>query len=229
MSLFTELKRRNVLRVLLAYVVFSWLAMQVADVLQSALDLPTLWSKGLLALLAIGVVPVVVFAWVYEMTPEGLKRESEVSREASITAHTARKLDYVVIVLLVVAIGFFAYDRLTRAPAPTATAPAEAPTADQQQVPVVAVLPLKALSTEEEGTFLASGLHDDLARLQGDLAHLGDGVRRQQEEHPPDRPGTGRPLHPGGWPASHRRAGEHQRPVDRRHHRPAPVGRDLQP
>jgi len=229
MSLFTELKRRNVLRVLLAYVVFSWLAMQVADVLQSALDLPTLWSKGLLALLAIGVVPVVVFAWVYEMTPEGLKRESEVSREASITAHTARKLDYVVIVLLVVAIGFFAYDRLTRAPAPTATAPAEAPTADQQQVPVVAVLPLKALSTEEEGTFLASGLHDDLLTKLAKLHAFKVISRTSVMEYADSKKNIGRPLHPGGWPASHRRAGEHQRPVDRRHHRPAPVGRDLQP
>ena len=165
MSLFAELKRRNVLRVLLAYVVFSWLAMQVADVLQSALDLPTLWSKGLLALLAIGLVPVVVFAWVFEMTPEGLKRESEVPRDASITAHTARRLDYVVIVLLGVAIAFFAYDRFTRTPAPVVTeapATAEPAASDEHGVPVVAVLPLKALSTEEEGTFLASGLHDDL-------------------------------------------------------------------
>ena len=173
MSLFKELKRRNVFRVLLAYVVFAWLALQVADVLQSTLELPPIWAKGLLGLLAIGLIPALLFSWAYEITPEGLKREADVRRDASITTQTARKLDLVVIVLLVVAIGLFVVERFVyrpTAPVTVQTTVAEAPAQPGSDVPVVAVLPLKALSTGEEGTFLASGLHDDLltklAKLQ---------------------------------------------------------------
>jgi len=171
LSLFSELQRRNVFRVALAYLVIGWLALQVADVLVNALELPAVWSKALIALLAIGFIPVLVFSWVYEMTPEGLKKESEVRRGESITPHTARKLNLAIIVLLVLAIGLFAADRFIDRPAPAAPPPvAEVSPASASDIPVVAVLPLKALSTDEEGTFLASGLHDDLltrlAKLQ---------------------------------------------------------------
>ncbi|MDX1698558.1 MAG: hypothetical protein R3308_09745, partial [Thiohalobacterales bacterium] len=179
MSLFEELKRRNVFRVALAYLVLAWLMLQVADVLVDALELPSVWSKGIIALLVIGFIPTIVFSWVYELTPEGVKRESEVDRSQSITPDTGRKLNIAVVVMLALAIVLFSAehflgDRGTE-PAAIAAAPATSPggseaatTADA--VPVVAVLPLQALSTEEEGRFLASGLHDDLltrlARLE---------------------------------------------------------------
>jgi len=113
--------------------------------------------------LLIGFIPVLVFAWVYELTPEGVKRESEVRREASITHQTGRKLNLAIVGLLVVAIALFAADRFLPGRGATATkivqAPAETP---QDAAPVVAVLPLQALSDEAEGKFLAAGLHDDL-------------------------------------------------------------------
>ena len=177
MPIFKELKRRNVIRVAAAYLVLSWLSMQVADVLMDAFELPVLWSKAVIALLILGFIPVMIFAWVYEMTPEGLKRETEIPPDASITSHTARKLDIAVILMLVVAVGMFALDRFTGAPA-AGTPPAEQAAANStattagatNKVPVVAVLPLQALSTDDEGIFLASGLHDDLltrlARLE---------------------------------------------------------------
>ena len=169
MSIYSELKRRNVFRVAAGYVVLSWVMLQVADVLMDTIGLPDIWGKAVLGLLVIGFPPVLIFSWIYEMTPEGIKREKEIAADASITSHTAKKLNITVIVLLVIAIGIFAVDKFTGAPAISPDPVAiTAPSPDA--IPVVAVLPLQAFSTEEEGIFLASGLHDDLltrlARLQ---------------------------------------------------------------
>ena len=161
LSIYGELKRRNVFRVAAGYVVLSWVLLQVADVLMETIGLPTVWGKAVLGLLLIGFPPVLIFSWIYEMTPEGIKRENEIAREASITSHTARKLNITLIVLLVIAIGVFAIDKFTGAPG-SSPDPIAAPASSPDGIPVVAVLPLQALSTEDEGIFLASGLHDDL-------------------------------------------------------------------
>ena len=135
------------------------------------IGLPDIWGKAVLGMLLIGFLPVLIFSWVYEMTPEGLKRETDIAPDTSITSHTAKKLDITVIVLLVIAIGVFAIDKFSGAPANVASPAPVAQTAPSPDgIPVVAVLPLQALSTDDEGIFLASGLHDDLltrlARLQ---------------------------------------------------------------
>jgi TolB-like protein len=174
LSLFSELKRRNVFRVTAGYVVLSWLLLQVADLLTDMLGLPEVWGKAVLGLLLIGIVPVVIFAWVYEMTPEGLKRESDVSPDASITVETGYKLNVAIIFLLVVAIGVYSLNNfvLSSRSQPTAGSKDQATevAAESTSLPVIAVLPLQALSAESEGQFLAAGLHDDLltrlARLQ---------------------------------------------------------------
>jgi TolB-like protein len=161
--LFSELKRRNVFRVAAGYAVLSWLLLQVADVLQSTIGLPEVWGKAVLGLLIIGLVPALVISWVYEMTPEGLRRERDVAPGESVVAHTGRKLDIAIIVLLVIAFGVFALDRFVLAPdVPASISPVATTAAPKSGIPVVAVLPLQALSKEEEGQFLASGLHDDL-------------------------------------------------------------------
>jgi len=173
LSLFKELKRRNVFRVVLAYMVVSWLVLQVSDVFANALELPLLWSKALIALLGIGFIPVVVFSWVYEMTPEGIKKEAEINRDESVTVHTAKKLDIAVIGLLVVAIGMFAFEHFIGTPDVVRNPAAEDISVidnSDSGIPVVAVLPLQSMSIDQEGIFLASGLHDDLltrlAKLQ---------------------------------------------------------------
>ena len=89
MSLFTELKRRNVFRVALAYLVVGWLALQVFDVLVNTLELPAVWGRGVLAVLLVGFIPVMVFAWVYQLTPEGLKRDTGGSEEEAAEAAKA--------------------------------------------------------------------------------------------------------------------------------------------
>jgi len=169
LSLYSELKRRNVFRVAAGYGVLSWLLLQIADVLMDTIGLPDIWGKAILGLILIGILPVLIFSWVYEMTPEGVKRESEIAPDSSITSHTAKRLNIAVIVLLVIAIGVFAVDKFTGPPVDSA-APVATTTPVPGAIPVVAVLPLQALSTDDEGIFLASGLHDDLltrlARLQ---------------------------------------------------------------
>ena len=185
MSLFVELKRRNVFRVAAAYAVLSWLLLQVGDVLFESLELPNTWNKGLIAVLLLGIIPTVFFSWVYELTPEGIKKESEVDRSESITHHTGRKLDIAVIVLAVVAIGLFGLDRAgvfgERASsdrsaenpsvgfegdrAASRSVPSGSP-ADEEAVAEagsgVAILPFDNLSTSEENAFFASGIHEDI-------------------------------------------------------------------
>ena len=111
MTLFAELKRRNVFRVGLAYLVASWLLMQMVDVLAPVFALPDWAPKLIFLMLAVGFIPTIIFSWVFEMTPEGIKRESEVDRSNSITPVTAKKLDMVTIGLLIAAIAAVALDR----------------------------------------------------------------------------------------------------------------------
>ena len=95
MSFFAELKRRNVFRVALVYMVASWIVMQVADVGISLLGLPVTTGRLIFLLLAIGFPLVMLFSWAYEITPDGIKLERDVVRDESITQLTARKLDYI--------------------------------------------------------------------------------------------------------------------------------------
>ena len=111
MSFFAELKRRNVIRIAVAYAVAAWLLVQVLEIATDAFEAPAWVLKIVMTLLAIGLIPTLVFSWVYELTPDGLKKEKEVTADESVTAHTAKKLDIAVIGLLIVAIGLFAADR----------------------------------------------------------------------------------------------------------------------
>ncbi len=99
-NILAELRRRNVIRVAGFYLVASWLLVQVADTLLPVFDAPGWVMKVLVGLLAAGAIPTLIFSWVYELTPDGLKRESEIDPAQSATVHTARKLDMAVIVLL---------------------------------------------------------------------------------------------------------------------------------
>lgn len=176
MGFFAELKRRNVIRVAVAYAVAAWLLVQVMEIAVDAFEAPAWVLKIVMTLLAIGLIPALAFSWVYELTPEGLKKESEVPPEESVTVHTAKKLDIAVIGLLAFAIALFAIDRFWLADRehPGGIAPA-VEVADGGQVnagssanepdgpPIVAVLPFTARTTgDDDGRFLADGLHDDL-------------------------------------------------------------------
>src|SRR5210317_2018659 len=101
MSFFAELKRRNVFKVAAAYVIVGWLIMQAGEVMAPALNLPD-WVNSLLAFfLILGFPLALFFAWAFEMTPEGIKKEKVVDRTRSITHVTGQNLNYTIIALLV--------------------------------------------------------------------------------------------------------------------------------
>jgi TolB-like protein/Tfp pilus assembly protein PilF len=112
MSFFEELKRRNVARVAVLYVIASWLLLQVTDVLSSLLPVPEWAGSFVVMLLLLGFFPVMVFSWLYEMTPEGLKREKDIDRSQSVTPETGRKINVLIIVMLVLAIAAVVVDQL---------------------------------------------------------------------------------------------------------------------
>lgn len=181
MSLFAELKRRNVFRVGIAYGITAWLLMQVGDIVFEAIGAPAWVMQSLLVMLAAGFFVALFFAWAFELTPEGIKREQEVDRSHSITHQTGRKLNSVILVLMAVAIGYLLYDKFSTPPGPApagpvaAPAPSEAIDAAAQAVPAVdrqsiAVLPFENRSRLEEDEFFVAGVHDDLLT---NLARIG--------------------------------------------------------
>ena len=104
------------LRVGAAYLAVAWLLIQVAQTVFPAFGLGATTVRIVIVVLAIGLLPVLVFAWAFEITPDGLKRESEVDRSQSITPHTGKKLDRVIMGVLALALGYFAVDKFVLAP-----------------------------------------------------------------------------------------------------------------
>ncbi len=180
-SFFSELKRRNVWRVGLAYVFSSWLLLQVIDVVEPIIGMPGWVAKLILVLLAVGLPLALVFSWAYEMTPEGLKREKDVDRSHSITPQTGRRLDRLIIGVLVVAVGLMAVDQyfLDRdvEPAPaesvatieTDAAPAEV---TQTEAPSIAVLPFANMSADESSAYFSDGLADTLLHMLAQIREI---------------------------------------------------------
>jgi len=116
MSLFNELKRRNVIRVTLAYVVTAWLIIQVAETILPAFGFSDVAIRYLVIVLAIAFILALVFSWVFEITPEGIQREVDVIRESSITRYTGKRLDRIIMVLLALGMGYFAFDKFVLDP-----------------------------------------------------------------------------------------------------------------
>jgi len=170
--LFQELKRRNVFRVGIAYVLFAWVFLQGADFVLDMIGAPAWVIQALFWLAALGLPGVLIFSWVFEMTPEGLKRESEIARDHSITAHTGRRLDRAIIGILAITLAWFAWDKFGNTPAGTqpalltseqsAQTVDPAPTTREADGKTVAVLPFTTRSTSEEDRFFSDGMHDDL-------------------------------------------------------------------
>jgi len=115
-GLFEELKRRNVFKVGTAYVVLAWLLAQVTDVFLEPFGAPDWVIKTILLVLLAGFPLALFFAWAFEMTPEGIKKEKDVDRTESITHETGQKLNLAIIFILVIALGYFAVDKFYLAP-----------------------------------------------------------------------------------------------------------------
>ena len=179
MSFFAELKRRNVFRVGAAYLVVAWLLMQVTDALVPALHLPGWIVTAVALFLIIGLPLALLFAWAFELTPEGLKREAEVAPAESIGHRTGRKLDFLIIGALVLALGYFAYDKLLLAPQRDAALVESTTQAFEKQAAAVAdaqksiaVLPFANMSADPEQEYFADGLAEELLNLLAGVPEL---------------------------------------------------------
>jgi MFS family permease len=129
MAFFAELKRRNVVRVGIAYVIVGWLLAQIAEFAAEHLGAPDWALMVFVAFVILGLPLILVFAWAFELTPEGLKLEKHVDREKSITAQTGRKLDFIIIIVMAIALIYMVADKFIASPevqtetAPTNTQP----------------------------------------------------------------------------------------------------------
>jgi TolB-like protein/Tfp pilus assembly protein PilF len=170
-SIWDELRRRNVVRVAIAYAVVSWLVLQLTDVMMPILNLPE-WVDGLIFwLLAIGFILAIFFSWVYEVTPEGIKRETDVDRSASITHETGRKLNVAIVGLLALAVSIFAFDTFV---GPGAPPEIEAePVAAGHDGPIrIAVLPFVNMSDDSDQEYFSDGLSEELLNLLARIPEL---------------------------------------------------------
>jgi len=182
MSLFAELKRRNVFKVGAAYLVMAWLVMQVTDVVLNNVEAPGWVFHVVTMFLVMGFLFALFFAWVYEMTPEGLKREKDVDRSQSITTQTGRKLDVLVIGFLALALGYFAFDKfvlgarrdaaLVEATTQALTEQAAEQEAPVDETPSIAVLPFVNMSSDAEQEYFSDGLSEELLNLLAKIPDL---------------------------------------------------------
>jgi TolB-like protein/Flp pilus assembly protein TadD len=169
-NLFDELKRRNVIRAAGLYLVGAWLLVQVCATLLPVFAAPAWLMRAVVIVLAVGFVPALLVAWAFEWTPDGLKRDAEVAATDSIAPQTARRMDRLIIVVMALALGYFALDKFVLRPAVTAAPPvgeatkqARADTAVAKvQEQSIAVLPFTNLSSDPEQAYFSDGLSEDL-------------------------------------------------------------------
>lgn len=170
MSLLAELRRRNVIRMAGLYLVGAWLIVQVAETVLPAFDVPGWVLRAVIIVLALGFAPALVFAWIFELTPEGLKRDGKVAPEDSIAPVTGRRMDRMIVVGLVAVIAVMAIERFWHAPATPAVAGVTAVTPPAASTPAapavsdksIAVLPFENLSSDPDNAYFATGIQDEI-------------------------------------------------------------------
>ena len=173
MSFIEELKRRNVIRVSIAYVVVAWLVSQVAEFAIETFGAPDWVLKIFVVFLMLGFPVVAVFAWAFEMTPQGIKLEREVDRSQSIVGHTGRKLDYTIIFTLVLALGYFIFDEFRDQAVEATTTIAQEAVQTETPItvdaipadPSIAVLPFTDLSPEQDQGYFSDGISEELLNV----------------------------------------------------------------
>ena len=159
MNLFAELRRRNVFRVAGVYAVVGWLLAQAAALLENALGMPGWFDTVVVSFLLLGLPVALIFAWAFEMTPQGVKRTAEVRPEESITDKTGRKLDYAIIAGLALVVVVVAADRMTGGGAPQGRMAEIAATPGDNSI---AVLPFVDMSPDGDQEYFADGIAEDI-------------------------------------------------------------------
>jgi len=174
-SFFGELKRRNVIRMAGLYLVGAWLVVQVAGTVLPMFGAPEWLSRTIVVLLAIGFFPAVIFSWVFELTPQGLKRDQDVAPEKSIAPQTGRRMDRMIIVVLALALGYFAFDKFVLTPRREAALMASAVPNESKSVidaKSIAVLPFENLSRDPDNAFFTDGVQDQILTALSKVADL---------------------------------------------------------
>jgi TolB-like protein/Tfp pilus assembly protein PilF len=189
MSFFDELKRRNVFRVAIGYVITAWLLLQVVDLVLENVNAPDWVMQVFMLALAIGFPLAIFFAWAFEMTPEGVKRESEVDRSQSITPTTGRKMDRVIILVLAMAVVFLMYKQFgnpekesVSISQDTSQVTDDAVAKKLNPVPVsspagpgknsVAVLPFVNMSADPDNEYFSDGIAEEILNVLARIPEL---------------------------------------------------------
>jgi len=174
MSLFAELKRRNVIRMAGLYLVGAWLITQVAGTVLPMFGAPDWIARSVVVLLAIGLVPALVVSWAFELTPQGLKRDEDVLPQDSIAPLTAQRMNRLLLAVSVLALVYFAVDKFVLAPRrdaalvaqTTAHVAAEASAEKSTVNPrSIAVLPFVNMSDDKENAYFSDGISEELLNV----------------------------------------------------------------
>jgi TolB-like protein/Flp pilus assembly protein TadD len=168
MTFFSELKRRNVYKVAVAYAVVAWLLLQAASIFFPAFDAPPWVMKIFIIVIIFGFPVALIVSWAFELTPEGIKLESEIEPNKSIARRTGRKIVALTIALAVVAAGLFVY-QLVRSKSDTPR-PSEGATAVPGKS--IAVLPFDNLSHDQDNAYFAEGVQDEILTRLAKVADL---------------------------------------------------------
>ena len=179
MSFIRELKRRNVFRAAAAYVFASWLIIQVIETIFPAFGFGDALVRLAVIVLAIGFIPVVVLAWAFELTPEGFKPESEVDYTSPGFKSFGKKLDRVVMVVLALALSFFAFDKFVLAPQQQTEQLQAARDQGREEAldesfgdKSIAVLPFLDLSAEGDQEYFSDGISEELLNVLAGIPEL---------------------------------------------------------
>ena len=164
-----EIQRRNVVRVAVVYIIAGWFTMQVVDVMFPALRLPEWLTSAVAAFILIGFPFALIFAWAFEMTPEGIKREKDVDRSESITPHTGQKLNRTALIVLGLAVAFLLVDKFAL----------QSDGSDSDDVvvatetkPSIAVLPFVNMSDDSDSEYFSDGLSEELLNVLAKIPQL---------------------------------------------------------
>jgi len=167
-NFFSELRRRHVYKVAVAYSVVAWLIIQAASIVLPTLEAPPWAMKVVLVILVIGFPVGLVLSWAFEITPEGIKLESEITPDEAITRRTGRKIVGITMAFAVLAIGLFTFQRFGSRLTSVST-PLTKPTAIPEKS--IAVLPFENLSRDPENAYFSDGIQDEILST---VAKIGD-------------------------------------------------------
>src|SRR5947207_9312132 len=193
-NFFAELKRRNVVRMAGLYLVGAWLLVQVAGTVLPMFGAPDWLPRTVVILLAIGFLPALMLSWVFELTPQGLKRDEDVPSEQSIAPQTARRMDRMIIAVLVLALGYFVFDKFVLAPGRVSSTNDSSSGVNAKSI---AVLPFENLSEDKANAYFAEGMQDEILTRLAKIADL-KVISRTSTQHykssPDDLPQIARQL-----------------------------------